>query len=73
VMPMVELEGENPAAIRHPAHRIGKWIPVIEIPRQAYLPSGRREAGKAHFVEGSLCRIAIRWLHLIELELPFTG
>jgi len=54
VMAVVKREAKNPASIRHPAHRIGEGIPVIEITRHAHLPGGRREAGKVHIVERPL-------------------
>jgi len=54
MMAVVKRETENPASIRHPVHRIGDGIPMIEITRHAHLPGGRRDAEKVHFMEGSL-------------------
>lgn len=68
MMAVVKREAENPASIRHPAHRIGGGIPVIEITRHAHLPGGRREAGKVHFVERPLRRITIRQPELMEIN-----
>lgn len=54
MMAVVKRQTENPAPIGHPEHRIGEGIPMIEITRHAHLAGGRRDAGKSHFVEGSL-------------------
>jgi len=54
MMAVVKRETENPASIRHPEHRIGDGIPVVEITHHADAPGMRRNAGKGHFVECSL-------------------
>jgi len=68
MMPVVKRQTENPAPIRHPEHRIGDGIPMVEITHDAHLPGGRRDARKVHLVEGSFRRIAIRWLNFIEFN-----
>jgi hypothetical protein len=53
MMPVVKRQTENPASIRHPEHRMGDGIPMVEITHDAHPSGGRRDAGKVHFVEGA--------------------